>query len=136
MSNHYTVDLLTPSRVLAKGIPAKSLFVPTESGQINILENHTHVVTKLTTGQVTIFGGADDPDRFFTVTSGICKVLDDKIVILSKTSEEAHEIDAEKAKTSLDHAESKLSNESLTDEEIALYQERVEIAKLRIQMAK
>ena len=135
MSNHYTVDVLTPYRVLAKNLPAESMLIPTESGQINVLENHTHIVTKLTTGQLSVFGGADDPDRFFTVTHGICKVLNDKVVILSQVSEENHEIDAERARLSLKNAEEMLNNESLSDDELNKYQRKAERAKLRIQMA-
>lgn len=134
MANHYTVDVLTPSRVLVKDLPAESLLVPTESGQINVLENHTHIVTKLTTGQLSVFGGTDDPDRFFTITAGVCKVLNDKVVILTQVSEENTEIDVERAKLSLQNAEQMLSNESLSDEDITKYQRKVERSKLRIQM--
>ncbi len=135
MSNHYTVDVLTPSRVLVKDLPAESLLVPTESGQINVLENHTHIVTKLTTGQLSVFGSADDPDRFFTITSGVCKVLNDKVVILTQVSEENHEIDVDRAKLSLQNAEQMLSNESMSDEDVQKYQRKVDRSKLRIQMA-
>lgn len=135
MSNHYTVDVLTPNRVLVKGLPAESLLVPTESGQINVLENHTHLVTKLTTGQLSVFGSADDPDRFFTITSGICKVLNDKVVILTQVSEESNEIDVERARLSLENAERMLSNESMSDDEVIKYQRKVDRSKLRLQMA-
>ena len=135
MSNHYTVDVLTPSRVLVKDLPAESLLVPTESGQINVLENHTHIVTKLTTGLLSVFGSADDPDRFFSITAGVCKVLNDKVVILTQVSEESHEIDTERAKLSLQNAEQMLSNESMSDEDVEKYQRKVERSKLRLQMA-
>lgn len=133
--NNYTIDILTPSKVIAKEIPCESLLVPTVKGQINVLVGHTHIVSKLETGIVTVFGGEDDPDRYFSVTAGVCKVLDNKVIILSNTSEENHEIDVERAKASLARAEEMLSNESLSDEELVKYRRKVERANLRVQLA-
>ena len=131
----FTVDVLTPSRAVARNIPAQALLIPTSRGQINVLPDHTHVVTQLSTGMLSIFGGADDPDRHFTVTHGICKVLEDKIVILSNTSEEQHEIDADRASRALKFAQDKLASESLNDEELVKYQRKVDRALLRLQLA-
>ena len=127
--NNYTVDILTPSKIVAKGLPAESLLVPTVRGQINVLKDHTHIVSKLSTGIVTVFGGEDDPDRYFSVTTGVCKVL-----VLANTSEEDHEIDVERAKQSLQHAQEMLQS-SLTDEELTKYRRKVERAQLRVQLA-
>jgi F-type H+-transporting ATPase subunit epsilon len=134
--NYFTVDILTPSKILAKNIPAESLLIPTTRGQINVLENHTHLVTKLSTGVLTIFGGADYADRSFSMTTGVCKILENKIMILSSTSEENVDIDVERAKLALKRAEEKLSNTNgLSVDEVEKYQRKVERAKLRIQMS-
>ena len=132
--NNYTVDILTPSKIVAKGIPAESLLVPTVRGQINVLKDHTHIVSKLSTGIVTVFGGEDDPDRYFSVTTGVCKVLDNKVIVLANTSEEDHEIDVDRAKEALKHAQEMLQS-SLTDEELTKYRRKVERAQLRVQLA-
>lgn len=132
----FTVDVLTPSRAVARNIPAQALLIPTSRGQINVLPDHTHVVTQLSTGMLSIFGGADDPDRHFTVTHGICKVLEDKIVILSNTSEEQHEIDLDRATRALKFTEDKLANEALDEEDHLKFHRKAERAKLRIQFAK
>lgn len=134
--NYFTVDVLTPEKVVAKDIPAESLLIPTVRGQINVLPHHTHLINRLSVGVLSIFGGADDPDRDFSVTHGICKVLEDKVIIMSHTSEECHEIDVERAKRALEHAESKLSGgEALNDHEIRKFRRKAERAKLRIQLA-
>ena len=52
---HFTVDILTPDKVVAKDMPAESLLVPSVKGQINILVDHTHIVSKLETGMVSVF---------------------------------------------------------------------------------
>ena len=134
--NNYTVDILTPYAIIAKDVPAEDLLVPTERGQINILKDHTHIVTELSTGMMSIFGGSDDPDRFFSLTSGICKVLESKITILANVAEEAHEIDKERAEAALQNAQNKLkSADGLSDDEITKYRRKVERAQLRIQLS-
>jgi F-type H+-transporting ATPase subunit epsilon len=134
--NYFTVEILTPSKIVARNVLAESLLIPTVRGQINVLENHTHIVTKLSTGVLTVFGGPDYADRSFSVTAGVCKILDNKVTILSNTSEEATDVNIERAKLALKNATDKLSNtEGLSDEEIVKYQRKVERAKLRIQLA-
>ena len=133
---YFVVDILTPSKIIARNISAESLLIPTIRGQINVLENHTHIVSKLTNGVLTVFGGTEYADRNFFVSQGVCKILDNKITILSNAAEESTEVNAERAKLSLAHAEEKLKNtEGLTVEEIEEYAARVERAKLRIQIA-
>ncbi|OUR92930.1 ATP synthase F1 subunit epsilon [Halobacteriovorax marinus] len=134
--NNFTVDILTPSAIIAKDIPAEALLVPTERGQINILKDHTHIITKLSTGMMSVFGGADDPDRFFSITTGICKVLDNKIMVLANVAEEAGEVSKERAEKALANSESKLkSSDGLSDTQIEKYRRKAERAKLRIQLS-
>ena len=134
-TTNFTVSVYTPSRVLAKDVPAESLLVPTVRGQINLLRDHTHIVSRLETGTLSIFGGADDSNRHFSVTAGICKVLEDKVVILSNAAEESHEIDKERAQKALQNAERVLNeSDSLDDDEIVKYRRKVERAKLRLQL--
>jgi F-type H+-transporting ATPase subunit epsilon len=133
--NYYTVDILTPSKIIAKNVPAESLLIPTTRGQINVLEDHTHLVTKLSPGILSVFGGADYADRNFFVTVGVCKILENKITILANTSEESGEVDVERAKLALSRSEEKLKHsETLSLDEIEKYTRKVERAHLRIQI--
>ena len=133
---YFVVDILTPSKIITKAIPAESLLIPTVRGQINVLENHTHIVTKLSTGVLTVFGGPDYADRNFLVSSGVCKILENKIVILANTAEESTDINVERAKLSLQNAEEKLKNtEGLSFEDVDEYVQKAERARLRIQLA-
>ena len=133
--NNFLVDILTPSSIVAKDIPAENVLVPTLRGEIEVKKDHTHIVEKLNTGVVSVFGGADDPDRHFYVTSGICKILNDKIVILSNSSKEDTDIDPERAAKALANAEEILAT-TLSDEDLVKYRRKAERAKIRIQLAK
>lgn len=134
--NFFKVDILTPNKIVAQNVPAESLLIPTEQGQINILPEHTHIMARLETGEVSLFGGSDDPDRHFSVSHGLCKVLKNKVTILSHTSEEHHEIDRGRAELALKNALERLESGQLSsDEEIEKFRRKVERAKLRIQLA-
>ena len=137
MMNYFTVDILTPEKIVAEGIPAESLLIPTVRGQINVLPNHTHIINELTTGVLTVFGGADDPDVDYSVSGGICKVLNDRVIVMSHTAEKYSDIDLERAQQALKHAQEKLtSGEPLTDEEIEQYRNKAERAQIRIQLTR
>lgn len=132
---YFSVDILTPSKIIAKGIPAESLLIPTVRGQINVLEGHTHIVSKLATGVLSVFGGPDYADRHFALSSGVCKILENKVVILANTAEENTGVDVERAKLALKNAQDHLKDtEGLSQEEIEKYQQKVELAKIRIQI--
>lgn len=134
--NNYLVDILTPEKVLAKGVPAESLLVPCERGQINVLKDHTHIVTKIIPGIISVYGGADDSDRYFAVTIGVCKILDSRVIVLAHTAEESHEVNVERATEALNVAQDKLNkSDHLSDEELEKYRRKAERAKIRLQMA-
>ena len=133
--NYYTVDVLSPNEIIAKDIPCESLVIPTVRGQINVLPEHTHIITELDNGHMIVFGGADDPTRSFLITGGICKVLNDKVTILTTAGEEDKDIDLERAKLALENALEHLRKGDLAVDEFEKYERKVERARLRVQIA-
>ena len=133
--NNFTVDILTPSSIVAKDIPAENVLIPTMRGEIEAKKDHTHIVEKLQTGVVSVFGGSDDTDRHFLVTAGICKILNNKITILAKTSKEDKDLDSERAQKALDNANRMLET-VLSNDEFVKYSRKAERAKIRLQLTK
>jgi F-type H+-transporting ATPase subunit epsilon len=132
----FSVDILTPNKVLAKNIPAESLLVPSFKGQINILANHTHIITKLDKGTLTVFSDTEDEeDRTFFVSDGYCKVLKNKVVILASVGEEVTHIDLERAQKSLEHSLDQLKHKTLSPHEFDELVKKIDKAKLRIHLA-
>ncbi len=131
----FSVDILTPSAIIGKDMPAESLLVQTVAGQINILPHHTHVIEKLDTGLVTLIGEGGKQNSF-VVTTGICKLLNNKVVILATVAERPDKIDGERAKRALEKAKKKISGlENLTSDEFIKYQRKIDRAEVRIKMA-
>lgn len=131
----FKVDVFTPAGTVDKNIDATSVVIPTVRGEITVLPEHTHLITELAPGILTVKGGAHG-DRHFFLSVGIAKILKNKITILAHTSEKAQSIDKERAERALNKAKSKLSGKDLlTDLELIKYRRKLERAEYRMKLA-
>jgi F-type H+-transporting ATPase subunit epsilon len=134
MASAFKLNLYTPKGVVIKNLECNDIVIPTVRGEINILPEHTHILTELSTGVLT----AKTPmgTRNFSVTAGLCRVLKDTVTILSFTSERADEIDLERAKSAKAKAMDRLSGKSsLSDVELIKFRRKLERAELRLRLA-
>lgn len=134
MASAFKLNLFTPKGIVIKDLECNDITIPTVRGEINILPDHTHVLTELSTGVLS----AKSPmgTRHFTVTAGLCRVLKDTVTILSFTSERADDIDVERAKSAKAKAMDRLSGkESMSDVDLIKFRRKLERAELRIRMA-
>jgi len=128
------IDLFTPNGVLLKNLDADEVSVNLKSGEIGILPGHENFLGQLKTGIVSI----RDLDKFyrFSVTHGVCKVENNRVTLLSTTSEPADKIDLSRAQIALKNAQDKLSNFSnLEEDELIKYQRKQDRAEARIRLA-
>lgn len=133
MSN-FKLNIYTPNGVVVKDLACDELLVPTQGGEINVLKDHTHVITELGSGLLT--AKSSSGDRHFAVHAGLAKVLGTDVTILSSTSEKAEEIDLERAKSAKAKAESRLKDmEALTDVDYLKFQAKLDRANVRIKLA-
>ncbi len=130
----FKLDILTPSGVVVKDFECSEVLVPTVSGEIDILKDHTHVLTKLSTGIVTAID-LNSKKWNFSVTHGTCKILGDRVSILAMTSESSEKIDIDRAKAALEKAEKKLAQAIENDVELIKFRRKKERAEMRIKLA-
>jgi F-type H+-transporting ATPase subunit epsilon len=131
----YKLDLLTPQGQLVRGFECVELLIPTTMGQINVLPNHTHLLSKLDTGILTV-KTSDNKFHHYSIITGVAKLMGDKISILSKLSESRSSIDIKRAESALERAQDKLSGKDvLSDTELIKHQRKLERAKMRIKLA-
>ncbi len=132
--SYFKVDIFTPAGVVDKNIDASSVTLSTIRGEIAILPEHTHLITELAPGIMTV--KTDKGDRHFFLTTGIAKILKNKVTILAHTSEKAESIDKERAQRALNKAKEKLSGkESLNDIELIKFRRKLERAEHRLKLA-
>lgn len=134
MASAFKLNLYTPKGVVIKDLECNDIVIPTVRGEINILPEHTHILTELGTGVLT----AKTPmgARHFSVTAGLCRVLKDNVTILSFTSERSEDIDLERAKAAKAKATDRLSGkDSLSDVDLIKFRRKLERAELRLRLA-
>ncbi len=49
MSN-FKLNIFTPNGVVVKELACDELIIPTKTGEINVLKDHTHLISELSTG--------------------------------------------------------------------------------------
>lgn len=134
MASAFKLNLFTPKGVVIKDLECNDIIIPTVRGEINILPDHTHILTELSTGVMTAKTSLGA--RHFSVTAGLCRVLKDTVTILSFTSEKAEDVDLERAKAAKAKAVDRLSGkENLTDVDLIKFRRKLERAELRIRLA-
>jgi F-type H+-transporting ATPase subunit epsilon len=134
MASAFKLNLYTPKGVVVKDLECNDIVIPTVRGEINILPEHTHILTELSTGILT----AKTPmgTRNFSVTAGLCRVLADTVTILSFTSERAEDVDMERAKAAKAKAMDRLSGkDNLTDVDLIKFRRKLERAEMRLRAA-
>lgn len=130
----FKLNLYTPKGVVIKDLECDDLVIPTVRGQINILPEHTHILTELSTGIMTVKTSMGT--RHFTVTAGLCRVLKDTVTILAFTSEKAEDVDVERAKSAKAKAMDRLSGkEVISDVDLIKFRRKLERAELRLRIA-
>jgi F-type H+-transporting ATPase subunit epsilon len=130
----FKLNLFTPKGVVVKDLECHDLVIPTVRGEINVLPDHTHILTELSTGVITV--KTTMGPRNYSVTAGLCRVLKDTVTILSFTSEKAEDIDLERAKAAKAKAMDRLSGKvSLSDVDLIKFRRKLERAELRLRLA-
>lgn len=131
----FKLNLFTPKGTVIRDLACSEITVPTVRGEINILPDHTHILTELGTGVLTA-KTTDGQTRHFSVTAGLCRVMQDAVTVLSFTSERPQDIDVERAKSAKAKAASRLAGEtSLTDVDLIKFRRKLERADMRLRLA-
>jgi F-type H+-transporting ATPase subunit epsilon len=134
MASAFKLNLFTPKGVVIKDMECNEITIPTVRGEINLLAEHTHILTELSTGILS--AKTNTGTRHFSVTSGLCRVLKDTVTILAFTSESADKIDHERAKAAKAKAMDRLAGkESLSDVDLIKFRRKLERAELRLRLA-
>ena len=114
---------------------ASDITVSTIKGEINILQDHTHLISKLFTGLLVVKN--KNKKEYFTVEKGICKILGNTLTILSSSSLKKNEIDVDEAKNSISKINNKLKKTDLmSDEEISHLYDQLDLYKSHIALSK
>ena len=127
-------SIVTPEKV-AYDADIRSLIVPGMDGYLGVLSQHAPLISALQPGMIT-FRDADEVVHSLAVTNGFLEVSGNIATILADAVEDASEIDIERARASLELANSSLGSfrSGSTDIDIAEIRAARERARNRIRV--
>jgi F-type H+-transporting ATPase subunit epsilon len=103
----FTLEIVTPDRVVTSDHEVVSLVVPGVAGYLGIMANHAPLMTELGIGEISVRRSTGE-ETLIASTQGFMEVSDNKVTILVSSAERADEIDLERAKESAKRAEERL----------------------------
>jgi F-type H+-transporting ATPase subunit epsilon len=99
-------EIISQDRIVYQG-DADLVNLPTVSGQLGILPNHSPLLTKLEYGIIRV--RHDGNELIFTVAGGIVEVQPDQVTILADAAERLEEIDEQRAEAAKSRAQELLN---------------------------
>ncbi|MCS7225131.1 MAG: ATP synthase F1 subunit epsilon [Armatimonadetes bacterium] len=127
----FSVEILTPERVLFSSDQVVSLTAPAWEGSLGVMARHLPMVAALQTGVITL-RLADGGTIYIAVAGGFLEVAHNKAVILCDSAEIDKEIDVDRARQALERAVRQLQTfeKGIDREEVRRAKERA-IARLK-----
>lgn len=128
--------IVTPDGVIYESNEVEKVTIPTMSGQITVLPNHSSIVSVLKPGELLVV--KDGKVYGLAVSGGILEVRPSgEVIILADTAERAEDIDIDRAEEARKRAEALMKQqENVADVDFARLQASIEKELARISIGK
>lgn len=144
MKNSILLKILTPEKTIYQDSVNK-IVIPTESGEIGILPNHSPLVSIIKPGEIRIEKDSQTEAIPLSISGGIVEIrpssiqnnINSEVIILAGMSEFANEIDIAKAEEAYNRAQKAMEEaDNLSDIDFAKLQSTINKELNRINIAK
>jgi F-type H+-transporting ATPase subunit epsilon len=109
MAGNIRLEVVTPERSVVSE-DAQIVMAPGSLGEFGVLVGHTPFLTTLKVGAIK-YTDASGKERFVFVSGGFVEALPDRVTVLAESAERRRDIDSARAKSSLDRAQKRLSDQ-------------------------
>jgi len=111
MAETFTLDLVTPERMVVDGLDVEELVVPGAYGEIGILPHHAPLLGTLRPG-VLWYRTPGGKVEHVAVCEGFVEVSPDRVTVLANTAQFGHEVDVSEEERAAREAEDKLADQT------------------------
>ena len=125
------LEIVTPEKTVIDQA-VEGVFVPTQAGEIGILENHAPLISTLRPGILSYTDNGTTEKM--VISGGFVEVSTNKVSILADIAENSEVIDVASAKAERDQAQKVLGEWKGTEEEFEVELEKLEKAQARLQL--
>ncbi len=109
MERSLICEIVTPERIVYTN-EVRMVVAPTIDGEIGILPLHAPLVSALRPGEVRVrYGDNDSEVEWFAVSGGYIQVHEDKVIVLADHALGSSQIDVERARQALAHAQARMA---------------------------
>ena len=126
MSENFTIEIISPEKSIIKSSTTE-VVIPSYEGEMGILKDHVPLITFLRPGVITIINVADK--KKFFVEEGTVEFSNNNLLILTSKAKELNDFNAELLEKSINEAEKKISNDTISDKEKYLLSYKIETLK-------
>ena len=130
----FQVNVYLPNKVVLKDHKVSELKIPTEKGQIQVLPEHTHVISNLDIGILEMGSGKDV--QKIAIAFGVCKILKNEVTILTQVAEYPKDIDKKSVEEEIKSLNSSLQKtDNQTNSQVEKIRNDLAIAKMKLAIA-
>ncbi len=110
MAGNIKLEVVTPDKAVVNE-DAGIVMAPGELGEFGVLIGHTPFLTSLKIGEIRYLDSKGEESYVF-VNNGFAEVLPGKVTVLAESAERRKDIDADRAKASMERARERMADES------------------------
>lgn len=133
MAKTLTLEMVTPEK-LALRAEAEFVVLPAHQGEMGVLPGHAPYLVMLRPGEIRVTSPGGEL-AFYAVAGGFAEILHDKVAVFAETAELAEEIDAERARQSLERAKSETRAPGIDPLTLAQAEAAIRRAQVRLRVA-
>ena len=106
--NTIQLEIVTPTHVLDEG-QVSYVRCPGIDGSFGVMANHIGGIIALDVGEVKV--RKDSQDEYLAISGGYAEIMEDRLELLVESVEKSSEINAERAKMSMERARTRKSEQ-------------------------
>ena len=122
-----TLTVVSPEREVLREDGVTLILAPSVDGQLGILPRHAPLITQLEPGTLELRRGAET--QHFSITGGFLEVMDNTVTVLADASEDAAEINRERAEAAREAAVRDLEEARRTHDDVMTTQARLALLR-------
>jgi F-type H+-transporting ATPase subunit epsilon len=130
---HLTLELVTPEKV-AWSAPADFVVLPSLRGEMGVLPGHASFLVQLSAGEVRVTD--NEVVKRFAISGGFAEIKDDVVSLFAETAEAVEQINAERARQSLERAKAESIKPNIDPMHLAEIEASIRRAQVRLRVAR
>ena len=125
MSEKFTVEIITPNKILLKS-KAHEVIIPSYEGEMGILKDHIPLITFLKPGLIII---KNNEEKKYFIDEGTVEFVNNNLLILTSAAKNVESFENNFIEESIKSSEEHLKSSNISDKERYLISNKIDVLK-------